>query len=197
MKKTIQLFSILLLVMLIQSCSKTDPCPKGQENYYNLTDEEKSKIPYTGTDTLVFISDKGDTATLIGQGKSQSYKRTTSGGNPDCGAGSYVYENYEKVEYNYSNMNSELSSVNYQANVYYLDKSGSISLKINNASFNDYILSNLNNDSKYKDSTLINDIYYKGIMLKSDDNTVNILFNYKYGVLYIKNLDSKNWRRKL
>ena len=82
---TKKLFSILLLVMLIQSCSKTDPCPKGQENYYNLTDEEKSKIPYTGTDTLVFISDKSDTATLIGKGKSQSYKRTTSGSTLNSG----------------------------------------------------------------------------------------------------------------
>lgn len=187
MKKTIQLFSILLLVMLIQSCSKTDPCPKGQENYYNLTDEEKSKIPYTGTDTLVFISDKGDTATLIGQGKSQSYKRTTSGGNPDCQI-SYNYDNYELLTYSYLGTNLDLKNIQFVARRFnskyiymsYYDCDINAMFKFN------YGIYESHDTVNYKDTILYRNSIIKCLKLSSyTDSTTNYYFNNLFGIVKV------------
>lgn len=45
----------------------------GKKTYYNLSDVDKAKVPYTGNDTLVFVSNTNDTAICIGQGKEQIY----------------------------------------------------------------------------------------------------------------------------
>ncbi len=185
MKKTIHLTSLLLFVMLSQSCSKTDPCPKGQENYYNLTDEEKSKIPYTGTDTLVFISDKGDTATLIGQGKSQSYKRTTSGGSPDCGAGSYVYENYERIDYNYLANNPILNRIDFSLQRY--DDNGSFDCMLNGFYKFNFRILEASDSLRYKDTVIYKNKTIKCLrMISYTDPSTNYYFNYLFGIVKIK-----------
>jgi hypothetical protein len=62
----LKLLSIITIIMLTQSCSKDNNCGDTSDviNNYIIEDSNKAKMPYTGTDTLVFISDKGDTATL-------------------------------------------------------------------------------------------------------------------------------------
>lgn len=69
--KTTKLLSILLLVMLIQSCSKENNNLRGynpKNNYFYLTAAQLSQTPYftnKAFDTLSFASDKGDTLTFV------------------------------------------------------------------------------------------------------------------------------------
>lgn len=183
-KTTIHLISILLLVILVQSCSKTDPCPNGQENYYNLTDEEKSKIPYTGTDTLVFVSDKGDTVTLIGQGKQQTYKRTTSGGNPDCQI-SYNYDNYERIDYNYLANNPILNNIDFSLQRY--DDNGSFDCILNGFYKFNFGILEANDSLRYKDTVIYKNKTIKCLrMVSYTDPSTNYYFNYLFGIVKIK-----------
>jgi hypothetical protein len=105
------------LTVLLSTCKKDkgDPCagsPAHTYNYY-ISDDNKSKIPYTGTDTLIFISDRGDTAKLYGQGK-QTYNDVTSKPSsidPDCSNLDYTY--YENIQINFVGNNPNLNQIKY------------------------------------------------------------------------------------
>ena len=67
--KTLQNLIVLCLIATTFACGdKDDGCGERKDAYYYLSADAKSKIPYTGTDTLVFVSNTGDTARCIGQG---------------------------------------------------------------------------------------------------------------------------------
>jgi hypothetical protein len=93
--KTTKLISILFLIMLMQSCTKdNEPCG-GNETYNYLSTEDKAKVPYTGTDTLVFVSNTNDTAVCIGQGKKRFYTvKYLSVRAGECQNDAYYYEAY-------------------------------------------------------------------------------------------------------
>ncbi len=59
---------------------KDDGCGERKDAYYYLSADAKSKIPYTGTDTLVFVSNTGDTARCIGQGTQVAFEEQNDGG---------------------------------------------------------------------------------------------------------------------
>jgi hypothetical protein len=95
------LFSIL-------SCSKKDPC-EGVEKiqitgYKNLDESQKQLMPYQGNETLLFISNKGDTALLKGTGNRQEYRRLKlSGSGFNCGEEHYDSYQFLAAEYNGDN----------------------------------------------------------------------------------------------
>ncbi|MFZ4798984.1 MAG: hypothetical protein ACOYMA_15895 [Bacteroidia bacterium] len=93
--KTIKLLSIFLLVIFNQSCSKDKGSCGGNKTNYYLSDVDKAKVPYTGTDTLVFVSNINDTAICIGQGKKLFYtSRSFSVNAGECEDDTYYYEAY-------------------------------------------------------------------------------------------------------
>ncbi|NDC31272.1 MAG: hypothetical protein EBZ58_10125, partial [Bacteroidetes bacterium] len=60
MKTKLLYISIISLLFIIQACKRTEPdCGDLSDviTNYNISDADKAKIPYTGKDTLVFISD--------------------------------------------------------------------------------------------------------------------------------------------
>jgi hypothetical protein len=118
--KTTKLISILFLIMLIQSCTKdSEPCG-GNETYNYLSTEDKAKVPYTGTDTLVFVSNTNDTAVCIGQGKKRFYTvKYLSVRAGECQNDAYYYEAYN---YKFVSNNSNLKI---ETNIYKDDLSGS------------------------------------------------------------------------
>jgi hypothetical protein len=96
-----------ILFAIITSCSK-DPGPcGGQKTYYYLSEKDKAKVPYTGTDTLVFVSNTNDTAVCVGQGKKQFFTVEYDSGNPDCEPAEYYYEAYN-YKYDCLNTNFKL-----------------------------------------------------------------------------------------
>ncbi|MES2560144.1 MAG: hypothetical protein V4590_10410 [Bacteroidota bacterium] len=100
MKSSINIFLFLLLAVLMQSCDsdKQEPC-KDSYTTVNLTDFQKTRCPYTGSDTLVFVSDQNDTAYCYGIGKSTYFIQTSKRPNPD---GCSLHTAFETIEYSYS-----------------------------------------------------------------------------------------------
>ena len=86
-----------LIILFTTACSKPKPtsCEPTVQNYY-LTGGDKAKIPYTGSDTLVFISNTNDTVTAIGSGKILGFEITDNHSAPDCPryTDENIYENY-------------------------------------------------------------------------------------------------------
>lgn len=74
--KTLIYFGFLLFIF---SCSKEKDCSKVPSKLITadriIPDTERTYLPYTGSETLVFVSNKGDTAILIGTGSIQKYTK--------------------------------------------------------------------------------------------------------------------------
>lgn len=73
-----KLFYWIFLLCII-SCSKKDPCEGVNEisisAYKNLDESQKKLLPYQGNEKLVFVSNMGDTARLLGTGTLQEYRK--------------------------------------------------------------------------------------------------------------------------
>jgi len=67
----------VLILFLLYSCTKD--CSKVPTKLVTadriIPDTERTYLPYTGTETLVFVSNKGDTAILKGTGSIQKYTK--------------------------------------------------------------------------------------------------------------------------
>ena len=161
---------------------------------YNVSDADKAKIPYTGTDTLIFKSDAGDTAILYGQGKIDYYiTDQKGGGSADCPK-TYKYK-YENVEVDFTSTNSNLYQLSFTA--FMNDMGGTSSgvlikandLQICGSGF-DYIDSKINNS---EDSIFLNSIYQKGVYIQYSSKSV--LFNYTKGILKFIDSNNKTWTK--
>ena len=197
MMKTILL--LFCTIILISSCEKPSFCGEADVNtIYNVSDADKSKIPYTGFDTLVFKSDAGDTATLYGQSKKDFYTQYRQN-DGDINCQKWHNYNYENFEYYYSSLDTFISQYIFTPFMYgygngYGNNPSSSSLKIviNGILYYDGDFTSINNNSNYKDSTLINGKYYNGIYI---GNSKNILYNFKYGVLKFKDSNNITWTK--
>jgi len=186
MKKTTYIFTLIIAIILLQSCKQNGgyDCVIPDE-YYNLTSDEKSKIPYPkGKDTLTFLSDAGDTAILYSSGQFAGYEIVPLTGRADCNIGS-AYS--EKIEVNYVGANSVLNNIKYNVFINEFHESR-IQLQYGNTYTSVFPLYYVNDETKYKDSVIINGTMIYGVTLSG-----NIIFNKKYGVIKINNLTSKSW----
>ena len=192
MKTKLLYSTIISLLFIIQACKRTEPdCGDLSDiiTNYNIADSNKAKIPYTGTDTLVFVSNTGDTATLIGQGKNTHYesvKSNISGG--DCPRSSVL--NYQNIEINFESpndtnlttiflkVNRPINAVNYTY----------LKLFLNTKGLSSFPLELLKN---YDDSVLINKEYIKGYYIDSNKNQV--LYNYQKGIIKLIDFKNKIW----
>ena len=89
MKTTTKLLSILLLIMLTQSCTKNGGgCETPQSYYIPLKAAQLNQTPYftnPAFDTISFASDKGDTLTFVKTKTDTTWYEEQGNGNPDCG----------------------------------------------------------------------------------------------------------------
>jgi hypothetical protein len=93
-----------IFLLFILSCSKKDPCDGVEKiqitGYKNLDESQKQLMPYQGNETLLFISNKGDTALLRGTGNLQEYRRLKlSGSGFYCGEEHYDSYQFLAAEY--------------------------------------------------------------------------------------------------
>jgi hypothetical protein len=189
---------ILSLLAIITSCTK-DPGPcGGQKTYYYLSEEDKAKVPYTGTDTLVFVSNTNDTAVCIGQGKKQFFTIDYDSGNPDCKPPEFYYEAYRNT------FKSAPSKLNFEVTLYkkYISGLETIHFLNNNEIEIDYKIYLIDIDNinvgNYKDSINILGVWHKSVTKSNGlDNPLNgtVFYNKKDGFLVISNSDSsKIWQ---
>jgi len=77
-------------ILLYTGCRPDDgnPCPDKPDVSYNyLSDADKAKVPYYktgGYDTLVYVSNTGDSAVCVGQGVQQYFNIQYYQSNPAC-----------------------------------------------------------------------------------------------------------------
>jgi hypothetical protein len=200
------LFILIYSCFLSISCCKPDfdPCEGTPSQTFKsyLDDANKAKIPYSGPgkDTLIFVSNFGDTAKLYGQGKIEEMDVISvySNANPDCGNMNYWY--YEYATYNFVGNSSELAQLSCK---YYVDHTvyqiNTIEIRANNLNLAKATLKFINNSNNYNDSISINGNYIKGVNFNGDiyDSSLKVLYNYQYGILRLNFINEKTWIRKL
>ncbi len=94
--KTTKLFSILLLLLLTQSCVKEEyDKVEHKTNYYYLTAAQLNQTPYftnPAFDTISFTSDKGDTLTFVKTKTDTTWYCEQGSGNPNTGYDKDCYQ---------------------------------------------------------------------------------------------------------
>jgi len=196
---TILIAFLLGCIVCFTTCKKNSGCPDATNTYYNLSADEKSKIPYSGTDTLIFLSNTGDSAKLFGHGKTdnyntQSYWQAT----PDC---PQTTTNCEIISTTYIGSNIGFSNIKFiPENL--CEPPAIVSISINGIKFQDYLLLQLSDSSNYHDTTIINSKLYHGIKIFSlnanitIDSTNYIIYNYPSGIVKVKFSNNQTWLKQ-
>jgi hypothetical protein len=191
---------IMLLTLTIIGCSTSD-CPNAEDTIYNLSSDEKDKIPYESLDTLTLISNLGDSSIfyVVPPGKRRSFELEHEYSSPDCLSETIKFEN-SFVYFSRANLNQRISNVD--ALSYYYDKTipnefSKHHLQITIVDQSSPIkrfyfdLHNLT-DSLYIDTVTINGILYKGLSATAPDNS-KMIYNHIYGILKIDLLNGGIW----
>lgn len=194
---TAALLSITALALLI-SC-KRDPCAGYSPTEYttiNLTADEQSKVPYTGYDTLYFLTNTGDTCIVRGTGKQYFYETVLEKSEPVCPP--VESRNYQAYKLHYYPLRGKLDFVIEQHSSIDFGQVLLIRLKDADGVFRvgsdrigvipDW------NDSYYIDSLEINQKTFRTIRIMESnisrfqkDSNVYILYNKQYGILKFEN----------
>ncbi|MBC7382736.1 MAG: hypothetical protein H7296_07025 [Bacteroidia bacterium] len=194
--KTLTLPVLILTAMCcLQNCRR-DPCkgvvPQERITKFNIADSLKAAIPYNGKDTLVFVSETGDTARLQGTGYYNNYEDVQLANYSDC-PGSNVKNFYEHVYMTFKGPNPSVNVITYE--VYRSSGFGSsyngFDIKITDTR---YYPNTFDGSSYYlpvDDSIYINNNYTKGGYA---DEAKTILYNKEYGILKFK-LYNHIWRK--
>jgi hypothetical protein len=190
--KTAKLFqtqSLIIILLLFSACSK-QPC--NGSNYtpknfnYLIDDNTKAQIPYTGNETLIFISNQGDTAILKGQGKNNFMKKTTKNSVTSMDCPEYDNYNFEQVDVEYKGNNFNLSNLFYW--VYHNEYHEINTDVIINNSFSDSHLAYsgyYNNTSKYNLQVQCGSKMILGVKIYGKNNNP-IIYNKSYGIIQIQ-----------
>jgi hypothetical protein len=178
--------SLLLFLLLFAACSKQSPCSDYTSKTFNylLPDSTKSQIPYIGNETLTFISNQGDTAILVGQGKNNYIlkEKVKVSSNPECPQeDNYSYEHID-IEYQGNNFN--LFNVIYSM---YIDKYNSIYINVNiNDKANYFADIGVYNDiSRYNSPINVGSNIINGYNFNREDGKPAFIYNKNVGILSI------------
>lgn len=93
-----RVIELCILFLLTLTGCKYDPHCKTDWPTVYLSDFDKSRVPYSGNDTIVFVSNNGDTAICVGNGKASKIQKDNVYMNPDCGKHD---EFHEYIEYDF------------------------------------------------------------------------------------------------
>ena len=187
--KANQFLLTIICLLIIYSCKRESPCSSYTSKNFKflLADSTKAQIPYNGNETLMFISNQGDTAILIGQGK---INQVVTGGvnvSNDPACPKYDDYSYEYVNIEYKGNNENLFHVFYRVNS---DKGNeeNTNVVINDKFEYEAYSGYYNDTSRYNIPILIKNNKVNGLKLYGIDNKP-IYYNKAYGILKIQ-LDS-------
>ncbi len=187
------LLVFLVTICSLQNCAK-DPCkgidPYPPDEYHNVPEQDLSKIPYTGFDTLVYVSDSGDTAALYGHGRFEYHDEIKASKAIHCYS-SYS-RLYQHLEYSFAG-NDSLNTVLYNVYMNDYDETG-LYFRLNKLGVGGSTLF-YNLDSQYNSSIVLNG---KNIPARwVAKSYVEFYYNYRYGFLQIKFIPGKTWKLRL
>ncbi|MFA6260974.1 MAG: hypothetical protein WC760_05880 [Bacteroidia bacterium] len=201
-----QQLRLLIFSFVLIGCGKDrDVCSDSKTYTYTIEEGTKAKVPYTGLESLVFISNTGDTAKLTGMGKSEYFKEYaySSDLNPDCN-GVIDYQREEINDYTFYGPSLLIDKIVFSTKgglitagaggIYNGRNTDYESFQINCngilvLSF--YIQPTYANDTtQYTEPVLINGKTISGRRLGSQ----SLLYNYQYGILqFTDTLQHKTW----
>lgn len=189
--KQFQTQSLIIILLLFSACSKQNPC--NGSNYtpktfnYLIDNSTKAQIPYTGNEILTFISNQGDTAILVGQGKNNYMKKTTKNSVTSIDCPEYDNYNFEQVDLEYKGNNLNLWSIYFKS---YVENYNSeyTNVTLNNIytkykAYSDYY----NDTNRYLNKVLIGNKKVAGLAIEGDSSTDPFfIFNKSYGIIQIQ-----------
>lgn len=192
--KTKLLYIVIICLQFIYSCKRTETsCGDLSDvnTYYNISAADKAKIPYTGTDTLVFISDENDTAMIIGMGKLSHYETIRGSiSSGDCPRSSV--DNFDNIEFNFIGLNKKFSSLKFKAYMYEKIKPKFPYIEI--LADGGYRSLGSFQYSHISDSVIINGNFVVGLYTDIDSL---ISYNNTLGILKINKLNNKTWYKTI
>lgn len=176
----------LLEVLWLSSCDmfrESDDCEPYSVKFFYLTDFEKSRCPYTGDENLLFISNKGDSVLMKGQGKLVTYHVENYGG-MDCRGRDDKYENIKFTYMADVGIFNELEVISSQW------KDG-LTFLLNKKSIGSEFFLNLDSTKYYKYTINGNSIIARDISTIANPDTT--YYNHTQGLIrYVQN-DSLAW----
>lgn len=187
--KANQFLLTIICLLIIYSCKRESPCSSYTSKNFKflLADSTKAQIPYNGNETLMFISNQGDTAILTGQGKNNYIVKNSInvGTSPDCPQ--YDNYSYEYIDLDYKGNNENLFHLFLR---YYAEKYNSeyTTVIINDIYTKYKAYSGYYNDTtRYSNQINIGNKKVSGIIIEGDNSTDPIFtFNKSVGILQIK-----------
>ena len=196
MKTFIKILNLLILIILVHGCKKETDCGDQTTitNFYYVSNEYKSKIPYSGNDTIIYASDANDTAKLICSEKKIYFEEYIQNiGSNDCQRKAIT--KYENIIFDFIDTKRLFNSFSVNFNRPNLNGTSpyftSINLTINNTLSVSNSFEYLKNTTSSKDSVSVGNIYYLGNYI--DDENKFVLYNNIKGFLKFKTLDNKKW----
>jgi hypothetical protein len=184
----------------LSGCSPSEKCQEeepSQHTEYRLSSDDKSRIPFTGTDTLIFVSNLGDTAVLYAEGKEQYMETVSSNRNTDPGCPFFDYAYYEHIGFSWKGLHPRFRKLRHS----YFAKGESFynQAYLDNEEVGFSGLEYANRESAYTENILINGTNYKAVSLipRANDTAGAILYNYHFGILKIRQQNGTQWTRKL
>lgn len=188
-----QFFFLLMFFSIIcfQNCKKNSCKVVSNVDTFFLSNTLKAKLLNT-TDTLVYISEMGDTAMLTGKYLHYYNEAKHPGITNECPSLFTAYG--ETVEKRFESKNKELfylqSSIS--ADEYVGSSPSSLNFIINSYFYAQYQF----NYAYQQDSVLINNKYIRGNLFYSQNYTFLLLYNEVYGFIRIKFNGGKTWTLK-
>jgi hypothetical protein len=184
-----------LCVSFFSNCQKQNPCGTPSFTTYNISAIEKSEIPYAGNETLVFVSNTGDTAKLIGQGKLDYYHQDLIAGDPECQSSG---TNYERIRYLFKGTIVNLSNITIYTGIYdALPPIGSaINISINDITIRKDGVAYISDSLHYSDTMYLGNKLYHGLILYSNDFLNTVFYRYPEGILRIKFSNGQTWLKQ-
>jgi hypothetical protein len=92
------ILALLSLLFLLVCCRKQEPdCKETQDIHYQVSDEAKAMMPYKQGDSIVFVSNHDDTASLVAKAPYASEVVEVSE-NPTCPPSSRTHYHHYSVE---------------------------------------------------------------------------------------------------
>jgi hypothetical protein len=187
-KTTSILFFALLFTSAIyfNSCKRdeSEACGQATTKTTNLTSYDLTKMPYTGTDTLFFLDQYGDTNIVVGGGKKYYTEPIYIGnGGPAC---PQSVNNCQTCRIDFNHIKGDLSfSVALHKNNEYVE--------ITKSNYNSNYVKNFNEvgTSGTTVTMTLNHKQYTNVSIFANtydsDTSYALYYNLPYGLLYLKN----------
>ena len=188
MKNLYLILTLAITSLWLYSCdpNKQDAC---QDSYktVNLTDFQKTRCPYSGYDTLVFVSNQNDTAYCYGKGKRTYYITKEEASSPDC----HNYNKNETVEYSYTSNNTKftdklLITIGFGGSI-----SESFTIKLNNILWGEYV--NTINDQTYTYPIKAFNKSYSCKLFSNSNPEDSLFYNHTDGIVRVTFSNQLRW----